>query len=74
MEKQENVQLALVNNSCQAIVSLMSFEDALKDTLVHSETLLYLKQIIPQTWLFPRLSAPIRHGEVGTTLASLRYV
>ena len=67
-----NIQMAIGNNLCKAIVSLVGFQPAERDNLSSTAKIFYLQQAIPHTWLFPHVSAAIHHGGAGTTHASLQ--
>ncbi|CAF1537982.1 unnamed protein product [Rotaria magnacalcarata] len=68
-----NIQMAIENNNSKAVISLAGFQQAETDRLSNTETIFYLRQPIPHSWLFPNMSAAIHHGGAGTTHASLRY-
>ncbi|CAF3682212.1 unnamed protein product [Rotaria sp. Silwood1] len=73
LEFLKNIQLAIRNNNCKAIISLVGLQQANSDKLNNDENIVYLKEIIPHSWLFPNMSAAIHHGGAGTTHTSLRY-
>ncbi|CAF1060799.1 unnamed protein product [Adineta ricciae] len=67
----ENVIQAI---KCKAIISLAGFGISNNDKLSdHNENLFYLREMIPHTWLFPKISAVVHHGGAGTTHTGLRY-
>ncbi|CAF3040205.1 unnamed protein product [Rotaria sp. Silwood2] len=68
-----NIQLALENSNCKAVISLVGFEQTHIDNLSNTENVFYLKESVPHSWLFLNMSAAIHHGGAGTTHASLRY-
>ena len=68
-----NIQIAIKNTNCKVIMSLVGFHNIDEDKLSNHENIFYLKQSIPHTWLFPKMSAAIHHGGAGTTHTSLRY-
>ncbi|CAF1315734.1 unnamed protein product [Rotaria sordida] len=68
-----NIQLAIGNNNCKAIISLVGFQQTHTNQFVNTDHILYLTQNIPHDWLFSNMSAAIHHGGAGTTHASLRY-
>jgi sterol 3beta-glucosyltransferase len=68
-----NIQTTIANTNCKAIISLVGFQNLDENKLSINENIFYLKQSIPHTWLFPKMSAAIHHGGAGTTHASLRF-
>ncbi|CAF4004178.1 unnamed protein product [Rotaria sordida] len=68
-----NIQAALKNNNCKAVISLVGYQQTDINNLSNTDNIFYLKQIIPHSWLFLNVSAVIHHGGAGTTHASLRY-
>lgn len=68
-----NIKMAISNNNCKAIMSLAGFQHPSKDSLENNDDIFYLKQGIPHTWLFSKISAAIHHGGAGTTHTSIRY-
>jgi sterol 3beta-glucosyltransferase len=68
-----NIQIAIKNTNSKAILSLVGFQNIDENKLSNQENIFYLKQSIPHTWLFPKMSAAIHHGGAGTTHTSLRY-
>ncbi|CAF1396282.1 unnamed protein product [Rotaria sordida] len=73
LEFLKNIQQAIGNNNCKAIISLVGLQQANIDKLTSDENIFFLKEIIPHCWLFPNMSATIHHGGAGTTHTSLRY-
>jgi sterol 3beta-glucosyltransferase len=67
------VKMTSQNTNCKAIISLVGFQNIDENKLLNSENIFYLKQSIPHTWLFPKISAAIHHGGAGTTHTSLRF-
>jgi UDP:flavonoid glycosyltransferase YjiC (YdhE family) len=67
------IQTTILNINCKAIISLVGFQNIEENKLSNHENIFYLKQSIPHTWLFPKLSAAIHHGGAGTTHTSLRF-
>ncbi|UJR10857.1 hypothetical protein I4U23_015045 [Adineta vaga] len=69
-----HIQNVIQNIKYKAIVSLVGFQTINNDQLSNTDkNLFYLKQSIPHTWLFPKISAVIHHGGAGTTHTGLRY-
>lgn len=68
-----NIQLAIRNNNCKAIISLVGFQQTNIHQSSNVDDVFYLMQGIPHTWLFSNISAAIHHGGAGTTHASLQY-
>ena len=68
-----NIQTVVTNTNCKAILSLVGFQNIDDNKLSNQENIFYLKQSIPHSWLFPKMSAAIHHGGAGTTHTSLRY-
>lgn len=68
-----HIQTAVANNPCRAIISLVGYQNTDLETISNSDKIFYLKETIPHTWLFPKISAAIHHGGAGTTHTSLRY-
>lgn len=63
---------AIQLNNVKTIISLVGFQNINTNKLV-SENIYYLKEAIPHTWLFTKVSAAVHHGGAGTTHTSLRY-
>jgi UDP:flavonoid glycosyltransferase YjiC (YdhE family) len=68
-----NIQITIENTNSKAIISLVGFQNIDENKLLNQENIFYLKQSIPHTWLFPKMSAAIHHGGAGTTHTSLRF-
>ena len=69
----KNIQSALENNSCKAIISLVGFQQIHNDQLSNNDDVFYLTQNIPHSWLFSNISATIYHGGADTMHTSLLY-
>jgi len=68
-----NIQTTIKNTNSKVIISLVGFQNIDENKLLNQENIFYLKQSIPHTWLFPKMSAAIHHGGAGTTHTSLRF-
>ena len=68
-----NIQLAIENNNCKAVMSLVGFQQTDANKISNTDKIFYLTQNIPHSWLFLHMSAAVHHGGAGTTHASLRY-
>jgi sterol 3beta-glucosyltransferase len=68
-----NIQTAMENNNCKAIISLTGFQHTDNNRFSNTDNIFYLRASIPHTWLFPKMSAAIHHGGAGTTHTALRY-
>ena len=69
----KNIQAAMDNNNCIAIISLVGVHQMHTDHLSNTDRVFYLMDSIPHNWLFTNVSAAIHHGGAGTTHASIRY-
>ena len=67
------IQSCLRQMKIKTIFSLVGFQDLDQNSPTNEESIFYLKQTIPHSWLFPKISAAIHHGGAGTTHASLRH-
>jgi sterol 3beta-glucosyltransferase len=68
-----NVQLAVENNNCRAVVSLVDFQITDASQISNTDKIFYLTEGSPHSWLFLNISAAVHHGGVGTTHVSLWY-
>ena len=63
----------IANINCRSIISLVGFQNPNENQLVSDEKIFYLKESLPHTWLFAKISAVIHHGGAGTTHTGLRF-
>ncbi|UJR28650.1 hypothetical protein I4U23_009882 [Adineta vaga] len=68
-----DIQSAILNNNCCALISLIGSEVSDSQKFINDERVLYLRQSVPHSWLFSKISAAIHHGGAGTTHISIRY-
>ncbi|CAF1346754.1 unnamed protein product [Adineta ricciae] len=73
LEILNNIQRAIRNNNCVALISLVGLQPTVVDKLSNDDYTVYLQENIPHCWLFPNISAAIHHGGAGTTHISIRY-